>query len=199
MKNRYSVSETIKNMYSLCYTKLFFSKARLIRLPFYFRGKKKWFFYGKGFTSGYRCRIEMFDLGICQNEKKIHIGNNCRIGDNVHIASGESVYIGENCLFASNIYISDIMHGNFKGNDQSNPSTPPNSRKLTTSPVIIEDNVWIGENVAIMPGVKIGSGVIVGAHSVVTKNIETNCICVGNPARVIKKYNAELNCWERVK
>ena len=49
-----------------------------------------------------------------------------------------------------------------------------------------------------MPGVTIGDGAIIGAHSLVNKNIPEKCIAVGTPAKVIKKYNLDTKCWERV-
>ena len=71
-------------------------------------------------------------------------------------------------------------------------------RKYRTRPVFIEDNVWIGESVSVLPGVRIGKNSIIGANSVVTKNIPENSIAVGNPARVIKKYNFETSFWEKI-
>ncbi|MBL4677498.1 MAG: hypothetical protein JKY70_15040 [Mucilaginibacter sp.] len=67
---------------------------------------------------------------------------------------------------------------------------------MGTKPVIIEDNVWIGETVSVLPGVTIGKGSIIGASAVVTKNIPPYSIAVGNPAKVIKTYNFESNSWE---
>ncbi|MDF2801500.1 MAG: hypothetical protein K0S61_1403 [Anaerocolumna sp.] len=196
MKNGYSFGEIIKNLISLIYTKLFFKYARLIRRPIYIRGKK-FLSYGKGFTTGYGCRLEMFNIHS-NNSPKLIIGTNCKIGDHVHIAAGESVTIGDNCLLASKIYISDISHGDYSNSENaSNPSTPPDERKLTTNQVIVGNNVWIGDNVCILPGVKIGSGVVVGANAVVNKDIPDNCIAVGIPARVIKKFNANSEIWEK--
>ena len=65
-------------------------------------------------------------------------------------------------------------------------------------PVVIEDNVWIGENVVILLGCSIGFGSIIGANSVVTGNIPRNSIAVGVPARVIKKFCTETQTWERI-
>lgn len=197
MKNGYGFGEILKNSISLIYTKLFFKDARLIRRPIYVRGKK-FFSYGKGFTTGYSCRLEMFDIHA-DNTHKLIIGQNCKMGDYVHIAAGESVTIGDNCLFASKIYISDIGHGDYSSYDNaSNPNTPPDERKLTTKPVIVGNNVWLGDNVCILPGVKIGSGVIIGANAVVNKDIPDNTIAVGIPAKVIKQYNFMSNLWMRV-
>ena len=53
-------------------------------------------------------------------------------------------------------------------------------------PVVIEDNVWIGEMVCILPNVRIGKGSIIGANAVVTKDVPANALVGGNPARVIK-------------
>jgi lipopolysaccharide O-acetyltransferase len=66
------------------------------------------------------------------------------------------------------------------------------------SPVVIDDNVWIGEGVVILPGITIGKGAIVGANSVVTKNVSAYTIVVGAPAKVIKKYNFNTKHWERI-
>jgi acetyltransferase-like isoleucine patch superfamily enzyme len=194
MKNEYSLYEIIKTIISLFYTKIFYSDARLIRLPVYIRGGKR-MTYGKGLTTGYGCRIECFS--IASNKKhSLEIGKNCHIGDYVHIASGEEVVIGDNCLLASKIYISDISHGLYSGGSvHSSPSMEPRYRTLHTKPVSIGDNVWIGEGVTILPGTKIGNGCIIGANSVVNKHIEDNCLAVGCPAKVIKRYDELSGKW----
>ncbi|TCI21719.1 DapH/DapD/GlmU-related protein [Exiguobacterium sp. SL-9] len=195
MKNEYSLMELIRNGISYIVTKCFYRKARLIRLPFYIRGKKK-IMYGEKFTTGYGCRLEAFDIKG-EETTKINIGYNCRIGDHVHIAAGEQVFIGDNCLLASKIYISDIAHGNYSDSAfASNPNTPPNERELTTSPVRIGKNVWIGDNVCVLPGVTIGDGCVIGANAVVNKDIPKNSIAVGVPAKVVKFFDVEKQIWK---
>jgi len=122
-----------------------------------------------------------------------------QINDFVHITAMENVSIGNNVLMACKIYISDCSHGSYDGDaNDSYPELPPMERKYRTRPVFIEDNVWIGESVSVLPGVRIGKNSIIGANSVVTKNIPENSIAVGNPARVIKKYNFETSFWEKI-
>ena len=187
MANRYSPSEFIKNCWSLFCTKLFYRPARLVRRPVYIRGKQGMTF-GPGFTTGYRCRFEMFGNG-----KTLVIGNNCKLGDYVHITASESVTIGDDCLFASHIFISDTNHGTL----QDDPTTAPDSRPLTTLPVSIGNKVWLGENVAVLPGAKIGDGCVIGAHAVVKGEIPPYTMAVGSPAKPVKKYNFETKVWER--
>jgi acetyltransferase-like isoleucine patch superfamily enzyme len=161
------------------------------------RGKKLLTF-GKGLTTGYNCRFEMLDIkGEAQH--KLLIGSNCKIGDNVHIAAGESVTIGDNCLFASKIYISDISHGDYSDlKTASNPNIPPDERPLITKPVSIGNNVWLGDNVCVLPGVSIGNGCVIGANAVVNRDIPDNCLAVGVPARVIKKFEEDTNTWRSI-
>jgi len=144
MLNSYSFSELIKNVWSLLCTKLFFRPARLIRRPVYIRGRKG-ISFGSGFTTGYRCRFEIFGD---KHSPKLIIGSNCKLGDNVHIAASQSVKIGDDFLSASFVYISDTNHGN----DQSDPMTAPDSWTLSCDPVVIGDRVWLGEGVAVLPG-----------------------------------------------
>ncbi|MNY78908.1 Galactoside O-acetyltransferase [compost metagenome] len=67
---------------------------------------------------------------------------------------------------------------------------PPAKRRLySKGPVIIEDNVWLGEGVVVLPGVTIGENSIVGANAVVTKSIPKNCVAGGNPARIIREIS----------
>lgn len=188
MQTSYSLSEFVKNCWSLLCTKLFFKGARLVRRPVYIRGRKG-MQYGVGFTTGYRCRFELFGW---QEGVKLILGSNCKLGDNVHIVASEKVEIGDDCLMASHIFISDTNHG---GNDDD-PMTPPDSRKLTSNPVSIGKCVWIGEGAAVLPGSKIGDGVIIGAHAVVKGEIPPYSIVVGAPARVVKKYNFDKKVWE---
>nr|WP_314081709.1 DapH/DapD/GlmU-related protein [uncultured Leptotrichia sp.] len=176
-------------------TKIFFPKARLIRFPFDIRGKK-YIKYGKNFTTGTGCRIEAYKFdGKVPN---LEIGDNVQINDYVHFSCAESLIIGDNVLIASKVYITDLNHGNYSGKEQSNPQEIVKERKIYTKPVKIENNVWIGENVSILPGVEIGENAILGANSVVTKNVPKNSIVAGNPAKVIKVYNKNTGEWEKV-
>lgn len=189
--NQYGFLENMSNLFGLIYTKILFPHARLIRLPFYLRGKSA-IEIGKGFTCGYACR---FDLDTSHG-KTLFIKDDVRFGDNVHIVAHDRVEIGDNCLFASKIFISDTNHGDLINSDMaSNPSIPPSKRPLTTSPVILGKNIWVGENVTILMGCSIGDGCIIGANSVVTKSIPSNSIAVGSPARVVKTYDFNQFLW----
>lgn len=192
---KYGIGEIISNVFSLMYTKLNYPGARLLRIPFYMRGKRH-FKWGKGLTVGYRCRFEVY---TDDNAKHIKIGRNCRIGDNVHISAADSVTIGDNCLLASNILIIDNEHGDYTGGAyDSFPDIAPNERKLVSAPIEIGDNVWIGERVIVLKGVCIGNGCVIGAGSIVRHDIPDNCIAVGSPAKVVKRFDAEQKRWQRM-
>ena len=182
--------------YYFIYTKLFYSSSRLIRLPFDVRGKR-FIDFGKSLTTGIGCRLEAYPIN--KRDKVLLIGNNVELNDYVHITAMTGVFIGNNVLMASKIYISDCTHGFYEGSSKdSSPEQIPNAREFNMAPVHIEDNVWIGESVSILPGVTIGKGAIIGANSVVTKNIPSDCIAVGVPAKVVKEYNFEKKIWERI-
>jgi len=189
MISQYSFSEFVKNVYSLIVTKITMKQARLIRRPIYIRGNRS--LSGcKGLTTGRFCR---FDLK--GDKATLYVGDNCEFGDMTHIVAYEKVEIGNNVLIASKCFISDTSHGSYSGTQHDSPDTIPNKRKLVTSPVKIGDRVWIGENVVILNGVTIGSGCVIGANSVVTSDIPSNCIACGVPARIIKKWNNNLEIW----
>lgn len=193
MIRRYGFLGSMRLLISLIYTKIFFQNARLIRLPIDIRNKK-YIKIGDNLTAGFGCRIEAYPQ---KNDiiKVLQFGRNVEINDYVHIAAGEKIIIGDNVLIASKVFISDINHGNYKGDNPDSPNSTPNSRKLSTNPVNIKDNVWIGEGACIMSGVTIGYGSIIGALSVVTKDIPDYSIAVGSPAKVVKEYDFNKNKW----
>lgn len=120
---------------------------------------------------------------------EISIGNNSCIGDFSHVTGINKIQIGNNVLMGKNILITDNSHGQ---NILSQISIAPNKRPLfSKGPVIIEDNLWIGEKTSILPNVTIGYGAIIAANSVVTKDVPPYTIVGGNPARIIK--NLKLN------
>jgi lipopolysaccharide O-acetyltransferase len=177
-------------------TKMRFRNARIVRRPAFIRGKQ-WIKVGDGFTTGRALRMEAFPADS-SDRIRIEIGDHVQLNDYVHIAAVDYVYIGNDVLIASKVFISDHNHGSYSGKEQDSPLVPPVARVLHSNPVVIEDNVWIGEFVSILPGVRIGEGSIIGTMSVVTRNIPPFCIAVGSPARVIKQFNFGSKCWERV-
>jgi acetyltransferase-like isoleucine patch superfamily enzyme len=186
----------LKLFLSYLNTKLFYNQSRLIRLPFDVRNKSN-INFGIGLTTGIGCRIEAFPQ--IKDNIVLKFGNNVQLNDYVHITAVESVTIGNNVLLASKIYISDCSHGSYCGNeDDSHPDSYPADRSLFAKPVLIEDNVWLGEFVSVLPGVTIGKGTIVGSNSVVSKSLPANVIAVGTPAIPIKKFNFVTSRWEKI-
>lgn len=177
-------------------TILLFPGARLIRRPFDIRGRRN-ICLGSNFTCGKYCRIEAHPRSVEMNSQVIVLGKNVQINDFVHIVGVEKVSIGNNVLIASKVFISDSSHGSYKGENQTHPDIPPSRRELFSKPVVIEDNVWIGEFVSVLPGVKIGRGSIIGSMSVVSRDIPPYSIAVGSPAGVIKRFNFDSSKWEK--
>jgi acetyltransferase-like isoleucine patch superfamily enzyme len=129
----------------------------------------------------------------------IHIGSDVSLNDYVHIAAIESVSIGDRVLIASKVFITDHDHGGYgRGGIHSDPRVAPAKRPLRAAPVVIGDDVWLGEFVSVLPGVQIGKGTIIGTMSTVTRDIPPYSIAVGSPARVIKQFNFANGMWERV-
>lgn len=126
-------------------------------------------------------------------QPRLEIGDGTYIGRNAHICACTKVIIGKNVVFADGVYVSDLFHG------FEDVNTPIMEQPLVVpGPVIIEDEVWLGERVCVMPGVTIGRHSVVGANSVVTKSIPPYSVAVGSPAKVIKQYNSESKQWEKI-
>ena len=193
----YGIVGLLRLSFDVAMTRLRFPKCRLIRRPIYIRGRR-WIVFGPRFTCGVGLRMDAFG-NVSTTEPLIRIGSDVAINDYVHIGAVESVSIGDRVLIASKVYISDHDHGSYgKSGVHTDPRIPPGERPLSAAPVVIEDDVWIGEFVSVLAGVRIGKGAIIGTMSTVTKDIPPYCIAVGSPARVIKKFNFADGMWELI-
>lgn len=105
--------------------------------------------------------------------KNVFINSNCYFMDGAKITVGDNVFIGPSCGFYTANHLLDYQTRN-QGIEQA-------------LPISIGNNVWLGGNVIVLPGVKIGDGCVIGAGSVVTKDIEANSVATGIPCNVIKK------------
>lgn len=192
---RYSFFTIVKMFIFKIKTFFTFKKARLIRFPIDLRGKQ-YIRVDSGFTTGSYCRLEAYPI---DKEVTLFIGKNVQLNDSVHITARARVKIGNDVLIASKVYISDCSHGSYKGDEHdSHPDSIPKDRPLFSSSVTIEDKVWIGESVSILPGVTIGKGAIIGANSVVSKDIPPYVIAVGIPAKPIKSFDFESQRWIKI-
>jgi serine acetyltransferase len=127
---------------------------------------------------------------VGQELPHIIIGSGCNFGERNHITAFNEIIIGDNLLTGPNVLITDNSHGTFT---RDNLETAPVERELISKGgVVIGDNVWIGCNACIMPGVHIGDGAIVGANSVVTKDVPSHCMVVGAPAKIIKDICSDM-------
>lgn len=160
------------------------------------------------------CNLSVGQISNCfsENKNNISIGNNCEINGVLYAYKSGKIKIGNNCFINTSTFIGamDSIHiGNYvitatnvRIFDNNNHPTDSESRiKMCTDgfhnenwewkfsdhkPVVIEDNVWIGEYSAVLKGVTIGRGSIVASHSVVTKDVPPYSIVAGNPAKVVK-------------
>jgi acetyltransferase-like isoleucine patch superfamily enzyme len=113
------------------------------------------------------------------NPERIWIGSNCNFAQGVFITGGGGVRIGDWVGFGPDVKVWSVNH---KFDD---PNTPWLLQGWDLKPVVIEDDVWLGANVFVMPGVTIGKGAIVSACAVVAKSVPPYSLVAGNPARVV--------------
>ena len=171
----------------------------------------KWFvnpFYhkkGKGACIRRRTRMDVvpwnkFELGNYSTIEDFSAINNgvgpVIIGDRTKIGLSNTIIgpvtIGNDIRLAQNITLSGLNH------NYEDISLPIHAQGVSTAPIVIEDETWIGANVVVLAGVTIGKHSVVAAGSIVTKNIPPYSVAAGNPARVLKMYNPETKTWEKI-
>lgn len=116
---------------------------------------------------------------MCDYGYNIEIGENFYANHNLIILDGNKVKFGDNVFIAPNCGFYTAGH-------------PLDAKRRNegleyAKPIEVGNNVWIGGNVVVLPGVKIGDNVVIGAGSIVTKNIPSNVVAVGNPCKIIKE------------
>ena len=159
---------------------------------------------GKGSRVANRCRLDVlpfnnFHLGNYSTIEDFSTVNNgvgdVIIGDNTIIGIGNviigPVTIGNNVMLAQNIVVSGLNH------EYADVTKPPKDQGVSKKLITIADDVWIGANCVITAGVTIGKHSVIGAGSIVTKDVPEYTVAAGNPARILKRYNFETKNWEK--
>ena len=111
----------------------------------------------------------------------VHFGNNVYANFNLTLVDDTDIYVGDKVMFAPNVTVATAGH-------PINPELRYQAMQYNI-PVHIGNNVWIGANAVVLPGVTIGDNSVIGAGSVVTKDIPPNVVAVGNPCRVLREIS----------
>ncbi len=133
--------------------------------------------------------IHLTTWNLGEHDGEIIIGDYCLLTPGVRIASASKITIGKGCMFANSSYISDAdWHGIY---DRATPVGK-------TAPIVLKDNVWIGDRAIVGKGVTIGENSIVAAGAVVVKDVPANVVVGGNPAKIIKELDPDINGLTRM-
>lgn len=137
---------------------------------------------------------EMGENGFIQGPVTFHYGKHTRIGKNffgnfhLTIQDDAEVVIGDNCNFGPNVTIVTPIHPMLVSERRMMLTPEGEKKKLCyAKPVHIGNDCWLCANVTVCPGVTIGDNCVIGAGSVVTRDIPSNCFAAGNPCRVIRE------------
>jgi acetyltransferase-like isoleucine patch superfamily enzyme len=123
-------------------------------------------------------------------EPSIVIGNRVTATGALTIGAMQRVEIEDDVMFATNVLVSDGLHG------FAHAREPYKYQPMwRIAPIVVGRGSWVGQNAVIMPGVTIGELAIIGANSVVTRNVPARSIAVGNPARVVKRWDSVQEAW----
>ena len=118
------------------------------------------------------------------------------IGDYTRIGLGNTIIgpatIGHHVNLAQNVTVTGLNH-NYQDADKR-----IDEQGVSTRPVTIEDDVWVGANAVILPGVTLGKHSVVAAGSVVSRSVPPYSVCAGSPAKVIKQFNPQSKIWEKI-
>ena len=129
---------------------------------------------------------------ICDYGRNIHLGNNVSVNMNCTFVDCNTITIGDDVLIASNVQLYTATHP-VELTDRLTPDWCPGTGqyfcRTYALPIRIGNGCWLGGGVIVLPCVTIGDGSVIGAGSVVTKDIPANSLAVGNPCRVIRQIN----------
>ena len=133
-------------------------------------------------------KVAFSTWNVGDHQGHITLGDNVLVCPGCRFDSAGSITIGDNCMFASSAYITDAdWHDVYDRTEAVG----------TTRPVVLEDNVWIGDRATVCKGATIGTKSVIGAGSVVASDIPANVIAAGNPARVVKPLDPERDLVTR--
>ena len=139
----------------------------------------KQFFHSTGFN------VNVEHGAYFGSGRLVEIGNNSGIGVNCHVPA--DIRIGNDVMMGPEVLIIG-RNQNHKFDDINIPMRLQGYKDAL--PVVIEDDVWLGARVIVLPGVRIGRGAVIGAGAIVTKDVPPFGICVGNPGRIVRFRNA---------
>ncbi len=194
MREIYLIKKSIlRRLYFLKNKYRAFGKNSLIFKPLCILGKKN-IEVGNYVSIDCGARIEAISKWNSQKfNPRIFIGDNTSFEQNSHIIATGNLIIGKSCVFSSRVFITTCSHSY----DEVNVNVM--QQNLINNDVIIGDNCFIGMDVKIFPGVRIGNNVIIGANSIVLNDLPSYSVCVGTPARVIKRYDFNNRRWVSIK
>lgn len=176
----------VKEIYTLSLKSSFKSLAGKLE-PLHKLEGAEYISIGKGTVIGRHSILTAWETQKNEMSPSIYIGKNTNINDYNHISAINRITIGDDVLTGRYVLISDNSHGQFLSSQlNDNPLSRPLYSK---GPIVIGNNVWIGEHVCILGGVTIGDGCVIAANSVVTRDVPPYCLVAGVPA-VIKKQVA---------
>lgn len=139
------------------------------------------------FSIGVDSTIEDF-CTINNGVGDIQIGSNTRIGIGSTLIG--PIQIGDQVRLAQNVVISALNH------NYQDVTVPISEQGVNTNQVYIGDETWIGANSVILPGLFVGKHCVIGAGSVVTKDVPSYSVVAGNPAKILKTYNHKTKLWQ---
>ena len=169
-----------------------FGVGTIIRPPYTIVSADR-IFIGDGTTIGPNALLSIISEHLGQRyDPALRIGDRCSIGQNFVVGCIDEVTIGNAVLISSNVFIGDCIHG------FQDPRAPIVSQPLEKrGAALIEDGAFLGINAVILPGVRVGRNAVVGAGSVVTRDVAAHTVVAGNPARVIRRFDSKTGTWTR--
>lgn len=162
-----------------------FGAASVVQLPVRLAGEAR-MRIGREVFVGANAWLQVLDLGDGATDVAIEIGDRSAFAGGCVISAARSLTIGVDVSFARNCYVADHSHA-YTDSD----ATIASQGLTDINPVVIEDGVWLGENVVVLPGVTIGRGSVIGANSVVTQDVPPYTVALGIPARIIRRFGPE--------
>ncbi|MFT6288131.1 MAG: acetyltransferase-like isoleucine patch superfamily enzyme [Alcanivorax sp.] len=134
-------------------------------------------------------RVEVGVWGRSSGEGAISIGNGVLMSPGTRLSASDKITIGDGVMMANGTYITDSDWHTVYDRTQ---------RDERATPVVIEDNVWLGDHATVLKGVTVGENSVIAARAVVTRDIPANVIAAGNPAKVVKELDPDRKITTRM-